>query len=73
MANPQPQDVLGRITLVTGPEEFLGERAISAVRTAVRRHDAEAEFSETMAASLTTTLSHLRVQHGSGATWTSSS
>jgi len=53
MANPQPQDVLGRITLVTGPEEFLGERAVSAVRTAVRRHDAEAEFSETMAGSLT--------------------
>ena len=53
MANPQPQDVLGRITLVTGPEEFLGERAISAVRSAVRRHDEEAEFSETMAASLT--------------------
>jgi DNA polymerase-3 subunit delta len=53
MANPQPQDVLGRITLVTGPEEFLGERAISAARSAVRSHDEEAEFSETMAASLT--------------------
>ena len=53
MANPQPQDVLGRITLVTGPEEFLGERAIAGVRAAVRSHDAEAEFSETMAASLT--------------------
>ena len=53
MANPQPQDVLGRLTLVTGPEEFLGERAIGGVRAAVRSHDAEAEFSETMAASLT--------------------
>jgi DNA polymerase-3 subunit delta len=53
MASPQPQDVLGRLTLVTGPEEFLGERAISGVRAAVRAHDAEAEFSETMAASLT--------------------
>ena len=53
MANPKPKDVLGRITLVTGPEEFLGERAISAVRSAVRSHDEEAEFSETMAASLT--------------------
>src|ERR1700712_3510120 len=50
---PTPQDVLGRLTLVTGPEEFLGERAISSVRAAVRSHDAEAEFSETMAASLT--------------------
>src|SRR3954453_18708627 len=48
-----PQDVLGRLTLVTGPEEFLGERAITGVRAAVRAHDAEAEFSETLAASLT--------------------
>ena len=48
-----PQDVLGRLTLVTGPEEFLGERAVAAVKAAVRSHDAEAEFSETMAASLT--------------------
>ena len=48
-----PQDVLGRLTLVTGPEEFLGERAITGVRSAVRSHDAEAEFSDTMAASLT--------------------
>jgi DNA polymerase-3 subunit delta len=53
MSNPQPQDVLGRLTLVTGPEEFLGERAIGAVRAAVRAHDAEAELSETMAVSLT--------------------
>jgi DNA polymerase-3 subunit delta len=53
MAGPTPQDVLGRVTLVTGPEEFLGERAIAAVRAAVRSHDAEAEFSETMAGSLT--------------------
>ena len=30
MANPQ--DVLGRVTLITGPEEFLGERAITGVR-----------------------------------------
>jgi DNA polymerase-3 subunit delta len=53
MVSPQPADALGRITLITGPEEFLGERAISAVRSGVRRHDPEAEFSETMAASLT--------------------
>ncbi len=53
MVNPKPEDVLGRVTLVTGPEEFLGERAIADVRTAVRRHDAEAEFSETSAGSLT--------------------
>ncbi|MCW2710865.1 MAG: polymerase delta subunit [Marmoricola sp.] len=53
MANPQPKDVLGRVTLVTGPEEFLGERAIADVRAAVRAHDAEAEISETSAATLT--------------------
>lgn len=53
MVNPQPQDVLGHITLVTGPEEFLGERAIAGVRTAVRAHDVEAEFSETSASTLT--------------------
>ena len=53
MAKPQPQDVLGRITLITGPEEFLGERAIAGVRAAVRAHDAESEFSETMASTLT--------------------
>ncbi len=50
---PTPEDVLGRLTLVTGSEEFLGERAIAAVRAAVRSHDGEAELSETMAASLT--------------------
>lgn len=53
MATPKPLDVLGRLTLVTGPEEFLGERAIAAVRAAVRSHDDEAELSETMAAALT--------------------
>jgi DNA polymerase-3 subunit delta len=48
-----PRDVLGRITLVTGPEEFLGERAVARARAAVRRHDPEAEVSETDADSLT--------------------
>lgn len=53
MVNPKAADVLGRVTLVTGPEEFLGERTIAAVRAAVRGHDAEAEVSETMASTLT--------------------
>jgi DNA polymerase-3 subunit delta len=44
---------LGRVTLVTGKEEFLGERTVSWVRDAVRRADPEAEFSETLAAGLT--------------------
>src|ERR1700712_2930995 len=43
---------LGRVVLVTGKEEFLGERTVSAVRAAVRRADPEAEFSETQAAGL---------------------
>lgn len=46
-------DVLGRVTLVTGKEEFLNERTIAAVRKAVRSHDAEAELSETTASDLT--------------------
>ncbi|WP_193609108.1 DNA polymerase III subunit delta [Nocardioides lijunqiniae] len=46
-------DVLGRVTLVTGKEEFLNERTIAGVRAAVRAHDPEAELSETMASELT--------------------
>ena len=47
---PRAEDVLGRVTLVTGKEELLNERTVVAVRDAVRRHDAEAEISETQAA-----------------------
>jgi DNA polymerase-3 subunit delta len=50
---PRAEDVLGRVTLVTGKEEFLNERTVTAVRDAVRRHDADAEISETEAAGLT--------------------
>ena len=50
---PAPHDVLGRITLVTGKEEFLSERTVASVRDAVRRQDAEAEVSETQATGLT--------------------
>lgn len=46
-------DGLGGITLVTGSEEFLAERAVSAVRAAVRQVDAEAEHSDTTADQLT--------------------
>ncbi len=38
---------LGRVLLVTGPEEFLNERVVSAARDAVRRADPEAEVSDT--------------------------
>lgn len=53
MAGPRAEDVLGRVTLVTGKEEFLNERTVHAVREAVRRHDAEAELSEVPASDLT--------------------
>ena len=50
---PRAADVLGRVTLVTGKEEFLSERTVVAVRKAVRAHDPEAEFSEASASELT--------------------
>jgi len=52
-STPQAADVLGRVTLVTGKEEFLSERTVQAVRAAVRGYDAEAEFSDALAADLT--------------------
>lgn len=51
-SQPRAADVLGRVTLVTGKEEFLNERAVKAVREAVRRHDPDSEFSEGLAADL---------------------
>ncbi len=45
--------MLGRITLVTGKEEFLNERTVTAVRNAVRKHDPEAELAEAQGAQLT--------------------
>lgn len=52
-AGPKAADVLARVTLVTGKEEFLNERTVAAVRDAVRAHDPEAELSETVASDLT--------------------
>jgi DNA polymerase-3 subunit delta len=49
---PAAHDALGRVTLVTGKEEFLAERTVAGVRDAVRRHDPEAELSETDATGL---------------------
>jgi DNA polymerase-3 subunit delta len=46
MVGPRAEDVLGRVTLVTGPEEFLNERTVENARMAVRGHDVEAEFSD---------------------------
>lgn len=53
MAGPRAADVLGRVTLVTGNEEFLGERTVEAVRAAVRAHDADAEVADSRAVDLT--------------------
>lgn len=47
MASPKASDVLGHVTLVTGPEELLNERAIAAALQAVRHADEESEVSET--------------------------
>src|SRR6478736_4537600 len=55
MAGPSPPraaDVLGRVTLVPGKEEFLNERTVVAVRDSVRQYDPESEFSETVGSDL---------------------
>ncbi len=51
-AGPAPGDVLGHVTLVTGKEEFLRERTVTAVRAAVRAHDAEAEMADAVGGDL---------------------
>ncbi len=53
MATPQAKDVLGHVTLVTGPEELLNRRTVEAVVGAVRAFDPESEVSETQALSVT--------------------
>ncbi|MFZ2503397.1 MAG: DNA polymerase III subunit delta [Nocardioides sp.] len=53
MSGPRAADVLGRIVLVTGKEEFLSERTVTSVTRAVRAYDGEAEVSDATAASLT--------------------
>lgn len=53
MATPQASDVLGRVILVTGPEELLNQRAVAAALGAVRSAEPECEVSETAADSLT--------------------
>ncbi|MGH3444643.1 MAG: DNA polymerase III subunit delta [Nocardioidaceae bacterium] len=49
MANPTATDILGHVTLVTGPEEFLNHRAVSTALLAVRAAEPESEVSETTA------------------------
>jgi len=52
-STPSAADVLGRVILVTGKEEFLSERTVRSVRAAVKAYDAEAELSEALANDLT--------------------
>ena len=47
------EDVLGRVILVTGKEEFLSARTVDDVRSAVRGYDPESEISDASAADLT--------------------
>ncbi|MEP7090211.1 MAG: DNA polymerase III subunit delta [Nocardioidaceae bacterium] len=49
MATPQASDILGHITLVTGPEELLNRRTVDAAIAAVHAWDPESEVSETTA------------------------
>ena len=49
MASSQASDILGHVTLVTGPEELLNRRTVDAAVGAVRAADAESEVSETTA------------------------
>jgi DNA polymerase III subunit delta len=52
MARPTAAQVLGTVTLVTGPEEFLAERTVASVVDAVRAGDAEADHTEIGSADL---------------------
>jgi DNA polymerase-3 subunit delta len=49
MASPQASDVLGHVTLVTGPEELLNQRTVDAAVRAVQAADPQSELSETTA------------------------
>jgi len=52
-ARASTAQVLGRVTLVTGPEEFLNERTVRQVREATLAQAPDAEFSETVGGDLT--------------------
>jgi DNA polymerase III subunit delta len=50
MATSAPTDALGRVTLITGSEEFLAERTIRSVTDAVFAADPDADVNETTGA-----------------------
>jgi DNA polymerase-3 subunit delta len=49
MASPRAADILGHVTLVTGPEEFLNQRTVIGAIRAVQQAEPESEVSETTA------------------------
>lgn len=53
MATPKASDLLGRVLLVTGAEELLNERAVSAALASARRAAPESEISETTGSQVT--------------------
>jgi DNA polymerase III subunit delta len=53
MSSLQASDVLGRVRLVTGPEELLNDRAVTAATDAVRAADPESEVSQAAADQVT--------------------
>ena len=52
MARPTASQVLGTVTLITGAEEFLAERTIASVVSALRAADVEADVTEIPASEL---------------------
>lgn len=52
MTRPTAQDVLGRVLLLTGKEEYLAQRTIEAVKAAVRHYDADVEIADVPAGTL---------------------
>ncbi len=50
---PSAAQVLGRVTLVTGKEEYLSARTVSSVRHAIRAYDADAEIADSPGGDLT--------------------
>lgn len=50
---PSAAQVLGRVTLVTGKEEYLSARTVASVRHAVRTYDDQAEIADSPAGELT--------------------
>jgi DNA polymerase III subunit delta len=53
MSSPQASELLGRVRLVSGPEELLNERAVATATAVVRAADPESEVSQATADQVT--------------------